>query len=591
MKRCVFVFNLFLILVLISFASAADFNLNDKTTWASGSDEELKTLTSNDLFNLGDDVVIEELWERFNENTKNGFLELELKKKYGQLFDVKGLGNINLKLEGDVLSDKNGAKFSLKNPPEGLISLSYDSKQGFIYEFENGKAVLQKGTLKTVDGKLVFDEVGDNIDMNGFNWNGEGDVQINQGFFWLENNAEVSKDGIIYKQVGEEVGLVQPTQPRRAKLVNSQAQSADGVIKDVYIKGKSTLAVFDDNPTESKRYARIGSKNVEIVGKNIDVEILKDFENVKLDGSNLNLKNGVFNYKVDENGDLKIPRKMLGGASNSIFKIENLQDSGNLYRHKSDSDGSFFEDFDRYSIVGRGIEKYNFDERGIISEDTSEIKIYADYEQYKKFIESEDYKAGKYKTSKEFVKAMSDSISNKGFEAVFLRNVGKESFLREMEKRESSVSERAKPDIMRNSAIAAAGYLFERSRELESQGNQRRPVRNFLGLAREWVEFGSEGVKLKPPQEFNSVTSVLEDSKSIQAAVESYDKYSVGSVMRYETNPSDSQGIFQIIPMTEDSKTLITQPDTTRYVVEDTWENNPRFFKEIWKEYAERHGY
>jgi hypothetical protein len=317
--------------VLVSGEEIKKFNPSDPRTWEFGTDNEVKSITTEEIYTRysGYPEVIEKLWNKFDEKAKNDFLETEIFRKTKLRISLENLGYKDLKFKDGKLTDSKGAVFDMNNFPKDLKKIIYDSQKGFIYSTEGdgykGSLVVNKGGY----GADGFYGTGSPID--GAKWNGKGDaVQDSQKGLILNNGAEFdvkNKDNLItYKQkFNDKEGLVEIVSSSRAKLTNSEAKdSKNGIIGAEDI---ATFAVFDDDPVDSKQYARIGSKEVNFYGEKMDLEILRDFEKVVGSGigNGVNFINGDFKLKFK--GENIYP---LRDIKNIKYKVDLIQNNENL---------------------------------------------------------------------------------------------------------------------------------------------------------------------------------------------------------------------------------------------------------------------
>jgi len=319
--------GLFLILILVvnlSFVIAQDekeFDPEDGATWESATDAELQTLSADNLFDSTDSAVVEDLWEKFNSNAKNGFMDKKLPE-----ISVEGLGSDKLILEGNVLKEKGGkALLDISKLPKNLKKITYESGKGFIYDFGD------ENTFSTdagyVDENGVLQGISDGMD-GRFKYEG-GEVSFKGELFsLLDENAKLNIDGIEFTRGNlDSPGIIKTTD--KGIYVTLNTHFNNGEVSGITL-GKQTYLLFrgDDFSKQIKsQFVQAYGDSLTVNGEGIQVHTLKDYRDVVAKGSETNpvtIYNGAGDdFPIEFAGEWTNVPTQIRGAPHDMFKIDN----------------------------------------------------------------------------------------------------------------------------------------------------------------------------------------------------------------------------------------------------------------------------
>jgi len=148
-----------------------------------------------------------EIWQRFESQERINFLNQYIKTKYPELnLKLTGFNSDEIKLgEKGVIgtsaapTDTSAVYIDLERLDQykELKSIEFISSENsetgkakIIFEFENGKVTTDSGFLSQYNTILnTEDET-----LNGFKWNGEGEIELSEKKITIKNNAEFTKN-------------------------------------------------------------------------------------------------------------------------------------------------------------------------------------------------------------------------------------------------------------------------------------------------------------------------------------------------------------------------------------------------------------
>lgn len=357
------VINLSLVLVCAQ-EGENKFDSEDIRTWEYGTYGELRALTSEDLYlhYKGYPEVIEDLWEKFSEKSKNDFLETESYRKTKSKVVFENLGHKDLRLKDGVLTSPNGAIFDMNNFPDDLKKISYDSEKGFIYEYGNGKKITIDNGGVDKEGKVFGTKDGKNDRMQHL----AGEIVITgKRINLIDESSEiiVSERTFSFGQSKNEPSFVIISAEGIYGVNNVKVTSSEA---NFNIPAKNTYLIFQKGDYSgtagiSEQYFQLFD-NILIGAGEGSVNLLKSFEEIHIKGSGegITVYNGETNdFPIEFIGDkTNIPR-LIKDAPFDMESINNVLDEKKYYSLKTDENGArYFSDNQKTSIVGKAYVSY-----------------------------------------------------------------------------------------------------------------------------------------------------------------------------------------------------------------------------------------